>query len=418
MLNPESTTKIDSGKKQVTAIILLKALNITMPFLILGLVCYYFLGTYPADDPWITFRYSRNLVEGYGIVYNPGGEHVEGYTNFLWMIIVAFGLSVKIPPIIVTTIVSIPLVFATGILLHKSFQKIVNKDISQTSGWLPVTILSLIMPYAIWSLAGLETPLTGFLIMALVYSRSTIKNKNARAVAYGAILTLLLLDRTDGAIAVLGLFAFEITEWLAEKPRHLRHLLTRFAIIIAPILFVYFPYFLWRYDYFGYVFPNTYYAKLDGLELWVRIVNGIRYLLSSISGWMLVPMLFAFALPLLNRQALRNPIIRLALILLSLRLGFVLYSGGDVLPYARFLVPSIPLIALLAAYSIAHVFELTTNNRVSRNILAVVVVFFHILGSLETLDQSKLLDDIIEISPLGLEPTLASISEPHCAFCL
>ena len=33
-----------------------------------------------ADDAFITFRYARNLVDGHGLVWNPG-EAVEGYTE-------------------------------------------------------------------------------------------------------------------------------------------------------------------------------------------------------------------------------------------------------------------------------------------------------------------------------------------------
>ena len=37
------------------------------------------------DDAFISFRYVRNLLEGHGLVFNPG-EQVEGYTNFLWVL--------------------------------------------------------------------------------------------------------------------------------------------------------------------------------------------------------------------------------------------------------------------------------------------------------------------------------------------
>ncbi len=37
------------------------------------------------DDAFISFRYVRNLVEGHGLVFNPG-ERVEGYSNFLWVL--------------------------------------------------------------------------------------------------------------------------------------------------------------------------------------------------------------------------------------------------------------------------------------------------------------------------------------------
>jgi arabinofuranosyltransferase len=48
------------------------------------------------DDAFISFRYARNLVEGHGLVYNPG-ERVEGYSNFLWTLWCALGLWMHIP---------------------------------------------------------------------------------------------------------------------------------------------------------------------------------------------------------------------------------------------------------------------------------------------------------------------------------
>ena len=32
----------------------------------------------------ISLTYGRNLARGNGLVWNAGGERVEGYTNFLW----------------------------------------------------------------------------------------------------------------------------------------------------------------------------------------------------------------------------------------------------------------------------------------------------------------------------------------------
>ncbi|HEX7602922.1 MAG TPA: hypothetical protein VF316_15000, partial [Polyangiaceae bacterium] len=40
------------------------------------------------DDAYITFRYARNLAEHGVPLYNLD-ERVEGYTNFLWMILAA-----------------------------------------------------------------------------------------------------------------------------------------------------------------------------------------------------------------------------------------------------------------------------------------------------------------------------------------
>src|SRR4029077_18591234 len=40
------------------------------------------------DDAYITFRYARHLAEGYGLgAWNHTGEHVEGYSSPLWMLL-------------------------------------------------------------------------------------------------------------------------------------------------------------------------------------------------------------------------------------------------------------------------------------------------------------------------------------------
>ena len=40
------------------------------------------------DDAYISLVYSKNLVAGDGLVFNLG-ERVEGYTNFLWVMLLA-----------------------------------------------------------------------------------------------------------------------------------------------------------------------------------------------------------------------------------------------------------------------------------------------------------------------------------------
>ncbi len=39
------------------------------------------------DDANIYLVYMRNFAHGYGFVYNPGGEHVEGFTSLLWTLV-------------------------------------------------------------------------------------------------------------------------------------------------------------------------------------------------------------------------------------------------------------------------------------------------------------------------------------------
>ncbi|MBR32741.1 MAG: hypothetical protein CMN77_15670 [Spirochaetaceae bacterium] len=59
-----------------------------------------------ADDAFISFRYALNLIRGHGLVFN-AGEHVEGFTNFLWTILVALGLKMQISAELFSTVLSI-----------------------------------------------------------------------------------------------------------------------------------------------------------------------------------------------------------------------------------------------------------------------------------------------------------------------
>ncbi len=42
------------------------------------------------DDMMISMTYARNLAQGYGPVWNAGGERVEGFSNPLWVAFMAF----------------------------------------------------------------------------------------------------------------------------------------------------------------------------------------------------------------------------------------------------------------------------------------------------------------------------------------
>ncbi len=41
------------------------------------------------DDAMISMTYARNLAHGAGAVWFPGGEYVQGYSNPLWMLLMA-----------------------------------------------------------------------------------------------------------------------------------------------------------------------------------------------------------------------------------------------------------------------------------------------------------------------------------------
>ena len=76
------------------------------------------LWPFMTDDTFISVRYAKNLVEGHGLVYNPG-ERVEGYTNFLWTLWLAVPLALGLPLVPFIKISNLLLTLATAVLLAR-----------------------------------------------------------------------------------------------------------------------------------------------------------------------------------------------------------------------------------------------------------------------------------------------------------
>ena len=71
---------------------------VTAALLLLALVHGWHFRQHLTDDAFIPFRYLANLFAGHGLVYNPG-ERVWGYTNFLWIALLAPPIAGGIDPL-------------------------------------------------------------------------------------------------------------------------------------------------------------------------------------------------------------------------------------------------------------------------------------------------------------------------------
>ena len=70
----------------------LKIIRLVIVFLTVAIMSYIagWLNGFPLlgiDDANIYMVYMKNLANGYGFVYNPGSERVEGFTSLLWTLI-------------------------------------------------------------------------------------------------------------------------------------------------------------------------------------------------------------------------------------------------------------------------------------------------------------------------------------------
>jgi hypothetical protein len=93
----------------------LRKLNIPAAFLLCTAASFLALRQlgYPLigiDDANIYFVYARNLANGYGFVYNLGGERVEGFTSLLWTLISALAFRLAAHPELILLTINIVLV--------------------------------------------------------------------------------------------------------------------------------------------------------------------------------------------------------------------------------------------------------------------------------------------------------------------
>jgi hypothetical protein len=107
-----------------------------------------------ADDAFISFRYARHLADGLGLVWNPG-ERVEGYTNFLWVALLAGGMLAGASPEVLSVILGI----ASGVALLGMLVAFGARRLGWRHPYVygPVLALGVSRSFTAWCSSGLET---------------------------------------------------------------------------------------------------------------------------------------------------------------------------------------------------------------------------------------------------------------------
>src|SRR6266850_4805342 len=117
------------------------------------------------DDAFISFRYARNFLEGHGLVYNVG-ERVEGYTNFLWTLMIAAAMRLGADPGMAAQLLGLASSIGVLLVLHRW-----GRDLG-ASAWgalLAPAMLAVNRSFAAWATGGLETRTFTFLVVAAAW---------------------------------------------------------------------------------------------------------------------------------------------------------------------------------------------------------------------------------------------------------
>lgn len=337
---------------------------------------------YFIDDAFISFRYAKNFVDGNGLVYNVG-ERVEGYTNFLWIIILGVFIKFGISPLIASKIIG--LCFGTAsIILTYALGRLIFKQKGLINNLAPF-LLAINAAFITTSIEGLETPLFTFLFLLTVYVFIKAKRNNPfQWLVFASFSSVFLcLTRPDGVLLWFILLLVLIWQYF-KKEVSLKMILA----YIFPMILVYGLYFIWRYQYYGLLFPNTFYAKSGGnLELLFRGLKYILNVLNELGGPVFIGLCLITIFNYFNFEVI------VIILAVSGRLVFHLWSGGPWVSPFRFIVPVTPMILILFQQSIVFFKE---NIKFKKILLACVILVFlaHNLKLIAKSDYIKGIGDL------------------------
>ena len=264
-----------------------------------------------SDDAYITFRTLDNFANGYGLTWN-AGERVQAFTHPLWALILS-SLHAYTNDFYFTTILfSIALSLATSGIVAFGIAR------SRAGAFLAVVTLALSRSFVDYSTSGLENPLT-HVLLALFFLILFRCELDLRALGWlSVIAALATLNRMDTLLFFLPALAAA-------------GMLLRTWKALGTVALGFAPFALWEVFslvYYGFLFPNTAYAKLyTGLGRGELIGQGLRYLLDACDQDPIT--LVVLGVALLTPLALRSW--RAAALAggIGLTLLYVVWIGGD-----------------------------------------------------------------------------------------
>jgi arabinofuranosyltransferase len=314
------------------------------------------------DDAYISFRYAANYLSGHGLVYNYG-EHVEGYTNFLWVMMLVifkgvFGIQYFYSSRAMGMISGAVIFYLLYVLLRTHYKKVpLLIHIS-----LAVALLSnLSMAY--WSIAGLET--AAFACMAMAAVLCEYRRPQLTAV----LLIIASLLRPEGVL-IFGIIL--INRIITERKIPWEYS----CIYVVPLV----PFAVFKLLYFGSLFPNPFYAKTGaGIEYLESGLEYLWYFTRTVGVYGIV-----FLVPLIVVRRLWSKY-SLLYVYVLLYTAYIVWVGGDVLKVYRFFVPVVPVLYFLFVLSVAELISLMNfRPRYFKGMVLICTAAFSIASPLST----------------------------------
>jgi arabinofuranosyltransferase len=229
------------------------------------------------DDTYISYRYAVHWSHGLGFVWNVGEAPSEGFTNFLWVLVLGLSHKAGLDIELVSRVIGVGSLLALACVVALSVRRILGRrePLAESAG----AALILLNPQLVsHSVSGMETLLYALAVSIIIW----LTVRMALTLGLPSDLGWLQLS---SAVLIAGLIRPEggvfgavcMSGLLLTRPSLLRSV--SFWRSVSPVVLIAAAYFGWRWQHFGYLLPNPFYHKRS-----VHLLSdeGIRYVLHYI----------------------------------------------------------------------------------------------------------------------------------------
>jgi len=347
-------------------------------FAILNFLRLNYLYTTILDDAYIFLRYAENIVNGFGFVWNIGESPVEGYSSFLYLVVLIVAKYISIDLELFAILFGMITSAVTLFLVYLIYEHLYSGRLKHTSAnILTIVILTLSPAYLYWSTAGMETSFYSMFVVLTFYLFLHLPDTSKSNFMKGILFGLLCVIRFEAVLFFLAALYYSIK---VENSLFKIKISKNSILFVLGIVIIFGTYFIWRWSYFGYFFPNTFYAKTGGgLQ---QIVGGFLYIIKAMRlfygfGW--VPIIFVF-LFFRIRMITKETLFLFSIGLVSLFTTLIL--GGDHFHLGRFVLPVLPFLFVFFPPAVDNMLSSNLKNfkfGFSFRVTALFVILFAIL---------------------------------------
>ena len=304
------------------------------------------------DDAMISMQYARNLREGHGLVWNPGGERIQGFTNpgvtFTMALVHVLPLS-EFDMALAFQLLNLALLAGTWVGVWCVSRRVFPGDPMIAAG--ASVAVALCAPLAIWSIQGADTGFISLWMLACIgMIAAAERDGRPWPAACFWLLAAGIAIRPDVTVFAVAILFVTLRSARRDAWRRLAHGGLAIATVWGALV-------LGSQLYYGDPLPNTWYLKATGAPLGPVIATGV----SQLGPWLLrmLPAL-GLALVAVRWERARAAVLACGLPLLA-GLAYHTSVGGDWMAHygSRFAVPALPPLLILATAGLWRLLQKT-----------------------------------------------------------